>query len=444
MPINPSIIGNVLAPQAVQMPDVNAMLQTQTQSMENTFKIEAARQAAAKEEAAAQQKAQEAATIKALLPAYTYGIQTGDIEGALNLAPPDMRDGLMPYAEALRGKSPEQVRAALYGSLAGSPEGQEALAAIQRAETAGIQREQNVLTREDINLRRQKQALDARGEGAWELKEGVDENGQPAFMWVNPRTRATEPLRPGGGGAAPVAVAPGAAPGPTPIPAPDVVTPRMPEAGVPVAEAPISTAQPPGQQPQFRPKAKADKEITQEERRRAASLRYAVANADRVAEIIAKDPKAFGQGADEFLLSIVPFDMGKEFLQFTQDANREQVYYRMTQTVATLLRLATGAAFTSPEIVTESASYMPKYGDEPETARDKLDALQDRVASEIGSTGRAWTPQDQAEYDAAMMALEAMKDRLYPAGGGGAAPSAGGEGEGEVDMNNPLLQVQVP
>jgi hypothetical protein len=129
--------------------------------------------------------------------------------------------------------------------------------------------------------------------------------------------------------------------------------------------------------------------------------------------------------------------MGKDFLQFTQDANREQVYYRMTQTVATLLRLATGAAFTSPEIVTESASYMPKYGDEPETARDKLDALQDRVASEIGSTGRAWTPQDQAEYDAAMMAIEAMKDRLYPAGGGAAAPSAS---DGEIDTSNPLLQ----
>jgi len=430
MPLDPSIISSYNPGAGI---DVNALMQQRMQGMENINALERQRKAddlAMQDRAAAQQKAQEAATIKALLPAYTYGIQTGDIEGALNLAPPEMRDGLMPYAEALRGKSPEQVRAALYGSLAGSPEGQEALAAIQRAETAGIQREQNVLTREDINLRRQKQALDARGEGAWELKEG-----EGGFFWTNPRTRQVIPADVTGG-AAPAVAAPGAVPGPTPIPAPDVVTPRMPETGVPAAEAPISTAQPPGQQPQFRPKPKEGKEITQEERRRAASVRYTDKNASRVAEIIDKNPAAFGQGADEFLLSIVPFDMGKDFLQFTQDSDREQVYYRMTQIVATLLRLETGAAYTTPELVTESASFMPKYGDDPATARDKIDALQDRVTSAVGSTGRAWTPQDQAEYDAAMVALEAVKDRLYP-GGGGAAPSAGGN---EIDTSNPLLQ----
>jgi hypothetical protein len=199
---------------------------------------------------------------------------------------------------------------------------------------------------------------------------------------------------------------------------------------MPEVAPPAGAVQPPAgavQPPAFRPKPKADKDITQEERRRAASVRYTDKNATRVAEIIDKNPAAFGQGADEFLLSIIPFDMGKDFLQFTQDADREQVYYRMTQIVATLLRLETGAAYTTPELVTESASFMPKYGDEPATARDKIDALQDRVTSAVGSTGRAWTPQDQAEYDAAMLALEAVKDRLYPAGGGGdAAPSVSG------------------
>ena len=39
MPIDPSIIGNVMAPQAVQMPDVNAMMRTQTQGMENIYQI---------------------------------------------------------------------------------------------------------------------------------------------------------------------------------------------------------------------------------------------------------------------------------------------------------------------------------------------------------------------------------------------------------------------
>jgi hypothetical protein len=437
MPLDPSIISSYNPGAGI---DVNALMQQRMQGMENINALERQRKAddiAMQDRAAAQQKAQADAAVKALLPAYAYGFQNpSDPDGMLALVPADQQEAFAPYIEQIRNKSPEQVIAALTGSLVTSETGRAFLENQARMRTAQIQQGQLEVSREDINLRRQKQALDARGEGAWELKEGVDKNGQPAFMWVNPRTRATEPLRPGGGGAAPVAVAPGAAPGPTPIPAPDVVTPRMPEAGVPVAEAPISTAQPPGQQPQFRPKPKEGKEITQEERRRAASVRYTDKNASRVAEIIDKNPAAFGQGADEFLLSIVPFDMGKDFLQFTQDSDREQVYYRMTQIVATLLRLETGAAYTTPELVTESASFMPKYGDDPATARDKIDALQDRVTSAVGSTGRAWTPQDQAEYDAAMMALEAVKDRLYP-GGGGAAPSAGGN---EIDTSNPLLQ----
>jgi hypothetical protein len=421
MRTNPNIIlsGNRMA--QPELPDVNAMMQTRTAGMENIYAIEQARAEEAKAAQKEQAAAQEAATLKALLPAYTYGIQTGDIAGAGNLVPPEIRPQIQQYVDALTGKSPQEVQAALIGSLSASQAGQEALAAIQRAETTGIQREQNVLSRDRLNLDRQKAALDARGEGEWELKEG-----EGGFFWTNPRSRQVIPADVTGG------AAPAAAPGPTPTPAPGVVTPRVPAPGAPAVEAPISTERPPTE---FRPKAKAGTtDQSQEERRRAASVRYTDKNATRVAEIINKNPAAFGQGADEFLLSIIPFNMGKDFLQFTQDADREQVYYRMTQIVATLLRLETGAAYTTPELVTESASFMPKYGDEPATARDKIDALQDRVTSAVGSTGRAWTPQDQAEYDAAMMALEAVKDRLYPAGGGG------GAGGGEVDTSNPLLQ----
>jgi hypothetical protein len=427
MQTNPNIIlsGNQMA--QPRLPDVNAMMQTRTAGLENIYGIEQQRaaqaQAAQKEQAAAQ----ETAMIKALLPAYTYGIQTGDMAGAGNLVPPEIRPQVQQYIDALTGKSPEEVKSALIGSLSSLGQtGQEALAAIQRAETTGIQREQNVLSRDRLNLDRQKAALDARGEGEWELKEG-----EGGFFWTNPRSRQVIRAEVTGG-AAP-APAPAAAPGPTPIPAPDVVTPRMPAPGAPAVEAPISTERPPAE---FRPKAKAGAtDQTQEERRRAASVRYTVKNADRVTELIDKNPAAFGQGADEFLLSIIPFDMGKDFLQFTQDADREQVYYRMTQLVATLLRLETGAAYTNSELATESASFMQKYGDEPATARDKIDALQDRVTSAVGSTGRAWTPQDQAEYDAAMMALEAVKDRLYPAGGGGEGGAAEELPEGATTSN---------
>lgn len=421
MPIDPSIIGNVMAPAAPQLPDINAMLETQTRGAENIYKIERQRQAdaAAAQEAAAAD--QEAATIKALLPAYTYGIQTGDMAGALNLVPPEMQEGLRPYVDALAGKSPDEVKAALIGSLSSSAMGQEALAAIQRAGTLSVQQGQLAVSREDIALRRQKQALDAQGQGAWELKEG-----EGGFFWTNPRTREVVPADVTGG--AVLNATPGA------VPAPSLVMPRQPAPGAPAVAPSIGAAQPPSE---FRPKPKGSSstEQTQEERRRAASVRYTVKNAERVAEIIDKDPAAFGQGADEFVLSLLPFGAGEDFMAFAQDANREQLNYRMTQIVATLLRLETGAAYTKPELVTEAKSFMQTYGDDPETARDKIDALKDRVSSAVGSTGRAWTPEDQAEYEAAMMALETMKDKLYPAG------DSGGEADAELDA---LLNKYLP
>jgi hypothetical protein len=141
MPIDPSIIGNVMAPQAVQMPDMNAMMRTQTQGMENIYQIEAAREAQAVEAA----KAQEDAAVKALLPAYAHAFKTGDLRTALSLAPAEYQDGLLPYVEALDGKPIEEIQAALIGSLSSSPAGQEALSAIQRGQTFSVQDRQQKL-----------------------------------------------------------------------------------------------------------------------------------------------------------------------------------------------------------------------------------------------------------------------------------------------------------
>jgi hypothetical protein len=402
------------------------MMQTRTAGMENIYNIEQQRAA----QAQAAQKEQEAAALKALSPAIAAAFSDpsdAGLDAALGLVPAQFRDAAKAQLDQIRalpdvGRRKDLIRAGLVQDEAGRTLLAQLEPTAAQRMTADIQREQNVLSRDRLNLDRQKAALDARGEGEWELKEG-----EGGFFWTNPRSRQVIRAEVTG------SPAPAAAPGPTPIPAPDVVTPRMPAPGAPAVEAPISTERPPAE---FRPKAKAGAtDQTQEERRRAASVRYTDKNAARVAEIIEKDPAAFGQSADEFLLSIIPFDMGRDFLQFTQDANREQVYYRMTQIVATLLRLETGAAYTSDELVTESASFMPRYGDEPETARDKLDALQDRVTSAVGSTGRAWTAQDQAEYDVAMMAIEAVKDRLYPAGGGGKGSAAEELPEGATTSN---------
>jgi hypothetical protein len=141
MVTDPNIIlaGNQMA--QPRLPDVNAMMQTRTAGMENIYEIEAGRQ----EQAAQAAKAQEDATFKALLPAYTYGIQTGDIAGAGNLVPPELRPQLQQYIDALAGRSPQEVQAALIGSLSSSPMGQEALSAIQRGQTFGVQDRQQKL-----------------------------------------------------------------------------------------------------------------------------------------------------------------------------------------------------------------------------------------------------------------------------------------------------------
>ncbi len=143
MPLDPSIVSNAFA--NISTPDVNALMQQRVRGAENIYQIETARQAQAAEAEKEAAKAQEDATIKALLPAYTYGIQTGDMAGALNLVPPEMQESLTPYIDALTGKSPQEVQAALIGSLSSSPAGQEALAAIQRGQTFSVQSRQQDL-----------------------------------------------------------------------------------------------------------------------------------------------------------------------------------------------------------------------------------------------------------------------------------------------------------
>lgn len=146
MPIDPSIIGNIMAPQAVQLPDVNAMMRTQTQGMENIYQIEAAREAQAAEAA----KAQEDAAVEALFPAYSYVLETGDLAGGLEIAPAQYRDVLIPHIKALEGKSLPEIQAALTGSLVTSEVGRALLENRSRAATLGVQQGQLTLAQQRL------------------------------------------------------------------------------------------------------------------------------------------------------------------------------------------------------------------------------------------------------------------------------------------------------
>ena len=186
MPLDPNIITYGLR----QMPgvDINAMVQQQITGMENINELERQRQAdaLAMQDRAAKQQAeaarmQEAEAMRALLPAYTYGIQTGDIAGAINLVPPDMQESLRPYADALAGKSPEEVQAALIGSLSSSEMGQDALAAIQRAGTLGVQQGQLTLAQQRFAAEQEAAAAEAAGGGKVESRETDAEGNVSLF-----------------------------------------------------------------------------------------------------------------------------------------------------------------------------------------------------------------------------------------------------------------------
>ena len=183
MPLDPNIILSGLQQQ--RGVDMNALLQQKISGMENINALERQRKSdelVMQDRAAKQAKEQEAAAIKALLPAYTYGIQTGDIAGAGNLAPPEMRGQLQPFIDALTGKSPQEVQAALIGSLASSGEvGQEALAAIQRAQTYGVQARQAKTAEDRLALDAERQAAELAAGNKVASRE-VDAQGNVHFF----------------------------------------------------------------------------------------------------------------------------------------------------------------------------------------------------------------------------------------------------------------------
>ena len=146
MPIDPSIIGNVMVPQAPQLPDVNAMMQTRTAGMENMYKIEAARQ----EQAKADAKEQAAALVDALAPAYATAFKGGGTKEAVmagyDLMPPEVQANVKGQVDKLLSMPSDDLRlAALETSMAGSDIGRALLDRIptelQRL-TVGVQQGQ--------------------------------------------------------------------------------------------------------------------------------------------------------------------------------------------------------------------------------------------------------------------------------------------------------------
>jgi hypothetical protein len=123
MQTNPNIIlsGNQMAP--VQLPDVNAMMQTRTAGLENIYNIEQQRAA----QAQAAQKEQEAAALKALSPAIAAVFSDpsdAGLDAALGLVPAQFRDAAEAQLNQIRalpdvGRRKDLIRAGLVQDEAG-------------------------------------------------------------------------------------------------------------------------------------------------------------------------------------------------------------------------------------------------------------------------------------------------------------------------------------
>jgi hypothetical protein len=158
MVTDPNIIlsGNQMA--QPRLPDVNAMMQTRTAGMENIYALEQQRAA----QAQTAQKEQEAEAMKALSPAIAAAFSDpsdAGLDAALALVPPQYQGAAKAQLDQIRAlpdtnRRKDLIRAGLVQDEAGRTLlGQLEMTASQRA-NLDVQREQNVLRREEIAQRR--------------------------------------------------------------------------------------------------------------------------------------------------------------------------------------------------------------------------------------------------------------------------------------------------
>lgn len=399
MPIDPSIItsGNQMAP--VRLPDVNAMMQTQTKGLENIYTLERQREA----DAAAAREQEQAALTEALAPAFSTAYRDpsdGGIDSALALVPEQFRAEMAAQAAKLKAIPTREGRmAAIEASLAGSDIGKAILARVMtpyQAGTLDLQRQQQEFAKQRLALEQQQQAQQpAAGDYATvETAEGL--------YVINRKTGEMAPAISGG-------------------------------TGTGTGEGPIDTQTPP-QVLQPKPKTA---EINQTARRAASLLDNVVRNADAVNTVISETPEAFQPSAAEAAAGFLPWGQ-QQVKAWEQNPQRKIVYNRMRQSIDALLTLATGAAYTQAQLDAQIGAYMPGFFDEDAVKRDKIMALRDRIESEKLNAGPAWTPEQEARAQQVFAQFENIVDAMSM-GGAGAAGRGAAVG-GEVDTSNPLLQ----
>ena len=321
-----------------RLPDVNAMMQTRTAGMENIYALEQQRAA----QAQAAQKEQEAEAMKALSPAIAAAFSDpsdAGLDAALALVPPQYQGAAKAQLDQIRAlpdpnRRKDLIRAGLVQDEAGRTLlGQLEMTASQRA-NLDVQREQNVLRREEIAQRR----AEASATGPKVSFRETDAEGN-----VRMYDAAGNEIG------------------------------MLPKAGKPAAAAGGTAA-------------------TESERLAGYNAGRALDAAKRISTAITTDPEATAPGLIETAVGRIADP------NILRGEERQRVSAAQRELIDALLTLATGAAYNREQLEGQMESYIPKWSDREGTREDKRTALLGLIQNAKIKAGRAWTPEMDAAF----------------------------------------------
>jgi hypothetical protein len=332
MAIDPSIIGNVMIPQAPQLPDVNAMMQTRTAGLENMYKIE--RQRA--EDTRLEQERQAEALVEALAPAYATAFKGGGSKEALtaayNLLPPEIQAGVKDQIDKLMAMPSDDLRlSALEASMAGSDAGR---ALLNRIPTE-IQRINAEIQRGQLGVSQQRLAM--------EREKLIAAASQPKVAFRETDAEGNVRMYDAAGNEIGM----------------------LPKAGKPASGGAATT---------------------ESERIAAYNAGRALKAAERIQSAIKDDPAATAPGMGEAFVNMFVDP------NLVRSEERQRVSAAQREMIDALLTLATGAAYNREQLEGQMESFIPRWTDEEGTRADKRAALLDLIQNAKVKAGRSWTP----------------------------------------------------
>ena len=136
-----------------------------------------------------------------------------------------------------------------------------------------------------------------------------------------------------------------------------------------------------------------------EERQTAYNTGRILASAQEMSNAIRQDPNAVKPGMAEAMLGT--FNKGEGLANLVRSPQRQVVSQAQDDVIDALLYLATGAAYNKEQLEQQRSSYKVNYTDKPEAIAAKQRRLRNLVQAAKERSGSAWTPNLEAQFNAA-------------------------------------------